>query len=133
MMAETTRKIICIRCPTGCEITTTLDGANITNIEGNTCKLGEEHVRNEIQDPRRTVTSLVRVANGQLTLCPVWTTQAIPKDKILPLLKKLKEIELVAPVITGQILVQNFEGTGADVVASREIVIFSPEHNHILS
>lgn len=120
-MSVTQRNIICIRCPTGCEITTTLDGANIIKIEGNTCKLGEEHVRNEINNPRRTVTSLVRVTNGQLPLCPVWTTQAIPKDKISLLLKKLKEIVLKAPIIAGQVVIQNFEDTGADIVSSRNI------------
>ncbi len=120
-MALTTKKIICIRCPTGCEITTTLDGYNITKLEGNACKMGEEHVRNEVKDPRRIVTSLVKVKGGKHRVCPVWTTTAIPKDKIRSLLAQLKKIELIAPVRCGQKVIENFENTGTDVEASRDI------------
>jgi CxxC motif-containing protein len=123
-MPEKMIKTICIRCPRGCEVTTSVDGYGaITAIHGNFCKLGEDHVRDELKDPRRTVTSTVRVKNGKNPLVPVWTDQPIPKDKILALAGELRKIELHAPVHIGQVVLQNALGTGSDVVASGDVEV----------
>lgn len=116
-----TKKMICVRCPTGCEITTTLDGYEITGIEGNVCKLGEEHVRAELKDPRRVVTSLVKVRNGRHPVCPVWTSNPVPKNKVSEILKFLSSIEIEAPIASGQVIIRNVAGTGTDIVASRQL------------
>jgi CxxC motif-containing protein len=115
------RKFICIRCPQGCEIQTTLDGKNITSITGNTCKLGDEYVQNEINDPRRTLTSLVGVRNGIHPVCPVWTTKSIPKEKIPELMQILLRTTINAPIRMGDVIIRDFASTGADIAASRDI------------
>ncbi len=119
-MAENiTKKLICIRCPRGCEIQTSLDGyGSIVSIEGNFCKLGIDYANNEIKDPRRTVTTTVRVKNGVYPLVSVWTTNPIPKDRIMDLLVLLKKIELEAPVELSRIVLKNIFGLGIDVVTS---------------
>ncbi len=121
------KKLICIRCPQGCEISTTLDGyGNITEITGNTCKLGIDYANSEIKDPRRTLTTTVRVEGGELPLCPVWTESPVPKEKVLELAKKLSKITLKAPVEHGQTVLDNVFGTR--VIAAREVkrLISSP-------
>jgi CxxC motif-containing protein len=116
------KKIICVRCPEGCEITTTLDGyGNITEITGNSCKLGIEHVNAEVKDPRRTLTTTVMVKDGALPLCPVWSEQPVPKDKVLEIAAELRKITLKAPVNINQIVLENALGNGINIVASRTI------------
>jgi CxxC motif-containing protein len=116
------KKFICIRCPQGCEITTTLDGNGaITNITGNSCKLGADYVRQEMTDPRRTLTTTVLVEDGIHPVCPVWTEKAVPKEMIMDLAKLLRKIKLKAPVIINQIVVENAMGTGINIIASRTI------------
>lgn len=116
------KKFICVRCPEGCEITTTLDGyGNITEITGNSCKLGIEHVNTEVKDPRRTITTTVTVEGGALTLCPVWSEKPVPKDKVLEIAANLRNISLKAPVLINQIVLENAVGSGINIVASRDI------------
>ena len=112
----------CLRCPRGCEITTTLDGTNgIVNVEGNRCKLGAEYVRQEIQNPRRILPTSVRVKNGIRPLVPVWTPQPIPKGMLLELAAASRQIELKAPVHIGDIALENWKNTGIDLVTSGEV------------
>ena len=116
------RKFICIRCPQGCEITTTIDGFGaITNITGNSCKLGPEYVKQESSDPRRTLTTTVMVENGYLPLCPVWTDKPFPKNRIMELAAALRPVKLKAPVEINQIVLENALGTGINVITSRSI------------
>lgn len=116
------KKYICIRCPQGCEITTTLDGyGNITEITGNSCKLGIDYVKAESTDPRRTVTTTVMVEGGELPLCPVWTENPVPKGKMMEVADALRDVKIKAPVAINQVIVENVAGTGVKVVASREI------------
>ena len=121
-MANTTRKIICVRCPRGCEIITTLDGYSITSIEGNVCKLGNDYAQNEISDPKRIVTTTVKVLNGEFPLVPVWTTTPIAKDKIMELMQLLKNMELTAPVKSGQIVLENIFNLSVNVETSGEVL-----------
>jgi CxxC motif-containing protein len=116
------KKFICVRCPEGCEITTTLDGyGNITEITGNSCKLGIEHVNAEVKDPRRTLTTTVMVNDGVLPLCPVWTEKPVPKDKVMEIAGKLRGITIKAPVNINQVVLENAADTGINVTASRNI------------
>lgn len=127
MSTVSKKKFICIRCPRGCEIITTIDGYNIDRIEGNICKMGVEYVENEIKDPRRIVTTTVKVKNGNFPLVPVWTNQPIPKDKIFILMKELRKVELKAPVDQNMVVLKNVFGTGIDVVTSGRVKIKKPE------
>ena len=123
-----TRKFICIRCPQGCEIHTTVDGKTVTSVTGNTCKMGEEYVRTEVSDPRRTVTSLVAVRNGIHPVCPVWTTRPVPKELVLQLTGHLRGVSVEAPIRMGDVLVRNFASTGTDIIASRDIPLQGPDN-----
>ena len=64
------RNFVCIICPNGCGIAasydTSEDGAVvIRSIEGQGCKRGAEYVRQELEDPRRTIASSVLVRDGE--------------------------------------------------------------------
>jgi CxxC motif-containing protein len=116
------RKLICIRCPRGCEIQTSIDGHGaITSITGNFCKLGDDYSRSELSDPRRTVTSTVRIKNSTGSLLPVWTDRPVPKDKISGLMEMIRTVEIEAPVSSGQVILKNIFGMGIDVLASKSM------------
>ena len=53
------KKLICIGCPKGCELTVFLDGKQVTKVEGNHCKKGAVYGEKEVTAPTRIVTSTV--------------------------------------------------------------------------
>ena len=117
------KEFVCIRCPLGCNITVETEGADIKNITGNTCPRGADYVTKELTDPRRIVTSLVRVKGGELPVVSVKTAADIPKDKIEDCIKALKGIELTAPVHMGDVVAENVCGTGVNIVATANVYV----------
>ena len=66
------RELTCISCPMGCQMMVCIDNGDI-RVTGNTCKRGEIYAKKEVTDPRRVVTSSVRVKNGELIRVSVKT------------------------------------------------------------
>lgn len=116
------REFVCIGCPLGCNVTVELERNAIRQINGNTCPRGADYVTKELTDPRRIVTSLVRVRGGELPVVSVKTAADIPKDKIEDCIRELKKIELQAPVHMGEVVAQNVCGSGVNVVATRTVL-----------
>ena len=116
-----TKEFTCIRCPLGCNVVATLEDGRIVSITGNTCPRGAEYVTNELTDPRRIVTSLVKVTGGAHPVVSVKTASDIPKGKIFDCLAALRSVELVAPVRIGDIAVANVCDTGVDVVVTSNV------------
>ena len=115
------KEFTCIRCPLGCNITATLEDGKITDITGNTCPRGKEYVTNELTDPRRIVTSLVKVTGGTHPVVSVKTASDIPKGDIFKCVDELKTVTLTAPVHIGDIVIKDTCGTGISVVATSNI------------
>ena len=115
------KDFVCIRCPLGCNITIETDGGEIKNIAGNTCPRGADYVTKELTDPRRIVTSLVRVQGGGLPVVSVKTAADIPKDKIADCIRALKTVKLSAPVRMGDVVLEDVCGTGVDIVATANV------------
>ncbi|HEX7608000.1 MAG TPA: DUF1667 domain-containing protein [Candidatus Cryosericum sp.] len=120
-MAQEHRKFICITCPRGCALDVTMEGETVVKMEGNSCKRGIDYVTGELNDPRRMVTTTVRVRGGVHPLAPVYTESPIPKPRIFDLLAEIRKIELKAPVKFGDVVIENALGTGVNILASRNI------------
>jgi len=120
-MAVETTKLICITCPVGCELTVTHEGKEVLEVEDNQCKLGVEYARQEISAPRRMIITTIRVKGGFHPLVPVRSAESVPKEKIFPILKELRKVELEAPVEIHQVVLENALDTGVDVVTSRSL------------
>ena len=112
------RTLICIGCPNGCLVTVDKNQDGSLSITGNTCKKGEEYARNEVTAPKRTVTSIVRVAGGKNPVVSVKTKEEIPKEKIAACMEEINRTALKAPVSLGQIVIADVAGTGVDIVAT---------------
>lgn len=115
-----TKELICINCPLGCMLTAVRDEAGQVTVTGHTCPRGEAYGKNELTDPRRVVTSIVRIKGRQNQVVSVKTAEAIPKDKIQECMKEIKKIEVDIPVKIGDIVIEDVAGTGVAVVATRE-------------
>ncbi len=116
------RNLICINCPMGCPLTVEMDGDEVVNVSGNTCKRGDTYGRKEVTNPTRIVTSTVKVTGGEADMVSVKTKQDIPKGKIFECVKALKDVEVQAPVHIGDVIVSDVAGTGVDIVATRNVV-----------
>jgi CxxC motif-containing protein len=110
------RKITCIGCPLGCAVTVKTEGENITDISGHSCKKGEEYARAEVTDPRRTLTTTMRLSGGGLV--PVKTSEPIKKALLQGAMSVINRAEAKAPVTIGDVLISDILGTGVDIVAA---------------
>ncbi|MEW9095173.1 MAG: DUF1667 domain-containing protein [Clostridiaceae bacterium] len=115
------KEITCIICPNGCELSVDSEGKNVKSINGALCKRGEEYVIQEIQDPKRTIASLIKVNNGEMPLVSVRTTKAIAKDKIFDIIEEVKKLEINAPIKVGQVIIENILGLGSDIIATSSV------------
>jgi CxxC motif-containing protein len=123
------KKITCIVCPIGCKISIKTDGTQFEVKDGNKCNKGIEYARNETLDPRRILTTLILVKGGEWPLVSVKSTQSIPKDRLFPILKEIKQIIIDAPVISGQIIIKNVLNTGIDIVATKTIKVLKQQED----
>ncbi|NLY52098.1 MAG: DUF1667 domain-containing protein [Firmicutes bacterium] len=118
---ELKRKMTCIVCPTGCQLEVQRDGDGKLSITGFQCRRGEAYAENEILNPRRVLTTTVKIRNASLPLLPVRTTEAIPKELLAEAMQVLAQVEVTAPVKTGDVILANILDTGIDVIASRDM------------
>ena len=112
---------LCIGCPLGCRLEVEADNGHIVEVRGFTCKRGEEYAKQEHTEPRRMVTTTVRVNNGIWAKLPVKTTAAIPKEKVIELCQQLRQVNVTAPIHIGDTILSNVLDLGVDVVASRDM------------
>lgn len=116
-----TRKFLCVSCPVGCALSVEADGARVFSVSGNQCPLGEKYAHSEVANPVRVFTSTVRTACARLPVCPVRSNVPIPLPKMAAVSREVAKITITAPVRIGQVVIENVCGTGADIVASREM------------
>ena len=116
------KTLVCIGCPKGCNVYVQLTNHEITKISGCECKIGKVYAQKELTNPTRTITSTIRVKGKTLRMLPVKTKEEIPKDKIFSCMKELKDIELIPPIMIGDIVVENIGGTGVNIIATKDIL-----------
>ena len=113
-------RVLCIVCPEGCELEIReKDGQLLFPRRG--CQRGREYARQEIRDPRRVLTTTVRVQGGELRMLPVRTASAIPRGRLIAAMDCIAGIEVQAPVEAGQLVCSDVAGTGVGLVACRSI------------
>jgi CxxC motif-containing protein len=118
--ASVVKVIRCIVCPTGCQIHAISKGSDIV-FEGYTCKRGLEYAQQEYFEPKRILTTTIRVENGFLPLIPVRTSKPILKEKLNEALNEIAKTQVNAPIEMGEILIENILGLEANVIASRNL------------
>lgn len=113
------KELVCIVCPKGCRLH--VDDENDYAVTGNSCPRGAEYGHNEIKNPTRVLTSTVRLNGGLYRRCPVKTEKAVPKGKLLEIMRELNTVELTSPVQIGQVALENAAGTGVNVIVTKAL------------
>lgn len=103
----------------GCNLHAEKNGSIIT-VTGNTCPAGKAYAEEELTEPKRMVTSIVKVLGRTMPLS-VKTNIPIPKDKIFSVMEQIMAVTVTPPVKIGNIVIKNVLGTGADIVATKNI------------
>lgn len=121
-----TTELTCIVCPIGCTLRVEQnDTGEVVSVTGNTCPRGEAYGKDEVLHPVRTLTTTVRVPNGD-RLLPVKTDRPIPKEKLFNAMKKVNALSVTAPVQIGDVLLDDL--FGARLVAAANLTPVASEH-----
>ncbi|MBN1595440.1 DUF1667 domain-containing protein [candidate division FCPU426 bacterium] len=113
------KQLTCIECPNGCVLTAEVKNGRLLTVEGYQCPKGETYAKEEIESPRRTVTSTVRTEGLGIKWVPVRTNRPIPKASIGAAMQAIQRVRLTHPVRVGDVVVANLLSLGIDVVATR--------------
>lgn len=114
------KEFTCIVCPMSCALTVDQQNGEIV-VLGNGCKRGLEFGKNEFSNPKRMVTTTVKITGSHLKRLPVISTQELPLDHLFVYMHDLYQVTMEAPVKKGQIVIENIGGSGVDMVASRSL------------
>lgn len=114
------RNITCTVCPMGCSLVVSKVNGEY-KVEGNTCKRGAKYGVEEVTNPRRVITTTVKLNGGYLNLLPVKTNDSVPKELMFDIMKLLDRVEVNAPVSVGDVIVKDVLGTGVDVVSAKSM------------
>lgn len=117
------KNLTCIVCPVGCQLEVETDGdGKIVSISGNTCKRGADYARTELTDPRRTLTTTVRISGSAADrFLPVRTSSPIPKPKLFEAMELVNKLTVSAPVKTGDAVCKDFIEKGIDLIACKTV------------
>ncbi len=145
-MSET-RKFVCIVCPRGCALevdvamisagagpragdaeagsaagaSSGIGALSVVAVRGNACKRGEVYGRGEVLDPRRSLTSTVRVEGFLRRRLPVRSSGEIPLGRLREAARALDSLVVTRPVTCGEVLARDFLGLGVEVVATDDL------------
>ena len=110
--------LICINCPRGCVLSVDMD-SNTWDITGNACPRGTEYAKQELTNPVRVLTVLMRVDELEIPIS-VKTDKPVPKDKLLDCAKEIYRTHPKSPVHYGDIVLSNVCGTGCNVIVTTD-------------
>ena len=113
------KELICIVCPKGCHLS--IDEEKGYEVSGNGCTRGIEYGKKEMTNPTRVVTSTIKILGALHSRCPVKTDGDIPKNMVIITVGLLDNVELIAPVHCGDIVIANVLETGANVVVTKDM------------
>lgn len=115
------KKFICIGCPKGCSLSVQHNGKKICEITDYSCKIGLKYAETEFTEPKRTITTTVKLKSGDLPFVPVKTKEPVNKEKIFEIMALISKLEIESPTQVGDVVVANLAGTGVDLVCTRNI------------
>lgn len=118
--------MICVICPKGCDMKVETEGSSV-NVYGNACKRGYDYAVTEMTDPRRTLTTTVRVEldspHGSIKkIAPVKSAKPLPKGLLLQAVKEINKVILSAPGKEGDIVLRDILDTGIDIVLTDNVL-----------
>ncbi len=121
-MSDNEREIICIVCTQGCRAIVGKEGLEFS-IKGKLCKRGLDYVKQEYLNPKRVLTTTVRIKDNPNKIIPVRTSSPVPKEKIFEIMKVIKATRAEAPLKVGDVIIPNILDTGSDVICTGSLLV----------
>ncbi len=118
---EPIQEMICISCPLGCHLSLYKNDKDELSVTGNKCARGIVYAEEEFYAPKRIVTCTCRAESRILPRLPVRTNASLPKEHINDLIKAAYAMTVKPPVACGQVLIEDFKGTGVNLIASMSL------------
>lgn len=109
------RKLTCIICPLGCDLTVQVEDKKVLDVQGYTCPRGKKYAESECTNPQRTITSTVRCNDG--SLASVKTDKPIPKDKMIECMAIINNAVATLPLSIGDVIIEDV--FGSNIVATQ--------------
>lgn len=116
------KTLICITCPLGCNLEIEYDKEQILDVKCAGCKRGIKYAEQEIFNPKRVVTSTVKIAGNKIALLPVKTDVPVPTNLMSKVMGEIFHIKVKVPVRLGDIISENVANSGANLVATRTLI-----------
>jgi CxxC motif-containing protein len=113
----------CVTCPVGCEVDVEVKDGNIVSMKGNKCDKVKEFVLQELKEPMRVLTTIVRIKSAKYAMLPVRTDKPIPKRLFTQAIGELAVIDLRTPVHISEVIIKDIAGSGANIIATRTMEI----------
>ena len=99
------KELVCVNCPKGCRITVELEDGKVQAIRGYSCDKGKQYAAQETTRPMRILT----------------TDKEIPLDQMSEAMDQVRKITVQAPIKVNDVIIADFLGTDANLVASRSM------------
>lgn len=115
------KNMTCIICPNGCELKVKVEGTDCLEVSGGLCDKGLAYAKNEVLNPVRVLTTTVKVQGGNPSIVSVKSDRPIPRKLLKEAVHVLQGIVVDAPVGLHQVILEDILGTGAKIIATREI------------
>ncbi|MGB9749461.1 MAG: DUF1667 domain-containing protein [Caldisericia bacterium] len=110
------KEITCIICPVGCKIL--VDGNKILNYK---CKRGLNYVKDELKNPKRNITTIVKAINLSKRRVAVRLDKEIPKEILFDVLKEIKKVKIDKKVKRGEVIKENILNLGVNLISQETV------------
>lgn len=119
-----TSLITCVICPKGCSISVDWTEENgekkIVSVRGNSCKRGEVYASQEVVDPKRVLTSTVKLINNELSVLPIRSSSPIRKEKLFEAMDEIKKTVIDRDIKMGDVIIENIASTNVSMISCRD-------------
>lgn len=110
-------ELTCVICPRGCRVKVS---DNFSETTGNKCPRGYVYAIQEAKEPKRILTSTVKIEGSGLKRLPVRSNSAIKKELMMEAMEFIKAFSVKGPVKAGDIIIPNVLGTEVNIIASSD-------------
>lgn len=120
-------EFLCVVCPNGCVVDAEFEAGGegspprLISASGYRCPRGEAWVRQEIENPMRTIASSVLVRNGDYIAASVRTSVPIPLAQVMDVMREIRVQHPEAPLRIGQVLISHPCGIETDIIVTRDV------------
>jgi CxxC motif-containing protein len=112
--------LVCLVCPNSCLLSVEHEGGAL-RVTNKGCSRGEEFALKELNDPERTLTSTVKVLNGEFPLLSVRSDKPVKKAELLSLIQHLDTLTVEAPISGGEALISGLGVNKVTILATRTV------------